>query len=90
MYLTNCCCRKIHENTDFRWHHYNLKKLDKLDWEEYLSNSWGQDAKEGKGLDSVEDPDRGWTLGFIVGEFSLCLITKYLQYTLVTRNTTGS
>ena len=62
-------CRKIHENTDFRWNHYNLNNAEKLSWDDYLLSSWGSDAKEGKGLDEISDTDRGWTLEFVIGEF---------------------
>lgn len=75
--LSLFCCvqifavsRKIHENTDFRWNHYNLKNEEKISWDDYLLNSWGRDAKEGIGLDEISDPDRGWTLEFVIGELS--------------------
>ena len=61
--------RKVHESADFRWKHYNLKNEEKMSWDDYLTNSWGRDAKEGKGLDEISDLDRGWTLEFVIGEF---------------------
>ena len=58
--------------------------MDKFGWEEYLTNSWGQDAKDGKGLDEVVDTERGWSLGFVIGEFCTYSGSVYSKITLLT------
>ncbi|KAI6654927.1 Reticulocalbin-3 isoform X1 [Oopsacas minuta] len=58
--------KKVHEDADFRWHHYNLNNEEKISWGDYIDNSWGSDAREGIGLDEISDPERGWTLEFVL------------------------